>query len=619
MGMLWVKGVMKHPILATVAVIAILGTLAIPALSLDLNLPDGGSEPAGSTQREAYDLVSDGFGAGYNGPLIVAVDITQTTDILNDLESIADELRTLPDVDFVSQGIPDEGLDTAILQVTPSSAPDAVATKELVQAIRDLAPTIETRYDTPIAVTGSTAIGIDISNRLTNALVPFGLIVVGLSIVLLMAVFRSVLVPVKAALGFLLSVVASFGIVVAIFQWGWFSELLHVENPGPILSFMPIILMAVLFGLAMDYEVFLVSGMREEFVRTGDARHSVSTGFANGARVVTAAALIMFFVFFAFVPEGGGAIKGIALGLAVGIALDAFLVRMTLVPALMTLFGNAAWWMPRWLGRVLPMLDIEGEQLREHKHSVDWAATTTAVISMDGLVAGSAEHSVGPFTLSIAEGSLVTATGDASDRRLVAATLAGRLEPLSGRAQVGGHPLPSEAAAVRSIVALADIGGSEHAEASPTVGDLLAERLELTQPWYRVFTIPAQTRRWLDRVNAVLGAGRVPILGSSTLVGLPQLERAVALASIAIAERPTVVMLDQLDAFADPRDESAFVAAVCSLASETTVIVIGSPPASRLVRADSLRSVTGDRTRIDIDLSGPVPETRQLSAEGVVR
>ena len=621
MGMRWVKGVMKHPILATIGVVAILGTLAIPALSLDLNLPDGGSEPIGSTQREAYDLVSKGFGAGYNGPLIVAVDITQTTNIVDDLASIARDLRTLPDVDFVSQGIPDKGLDTAILQVTPSSAPDAVATKELVQAIRDLAPTITTRYGTAISVTGATAIGIDISNRLTNALVPFGLIVVGLSIILLMAVFRSVLVPIKAALGFLLSVIASFGIVVAIFQWGWFSELLHVENPGPILSFMPIILMAVLFGLAMDYEVFLVSGMREEFVKTGDARHSVSTGFANGARVVTAAALIMFFVFFAFVPEGSGTIKGIALGLAVGIALDAFLVRMTLVPALMTLFGNAAWWMPRWLSRALPMLDIEGEQLREHKHSVDWASGTTAVVSMEQLVVGSTDRSLGPITLSVVGGSVVTASGDAMDRRLVAATLAGRLEPMSGRAQVGGHPLPSEAAAVRSIVALADIGGSQRTEASLTVGDLLAERLEMTQPWCRIFTIARQSQRWIDRINTVLGDGRVAVQADSTLVGLPQLERAVALATIAIAEQPTVVMLDQLDAFADPRDEAAFVAAVCSLASATTVIVIGTPPASRLVRSASFANATGGRRHIDIDLPAPLAlmEPRQLRTEGLVR
>ena len=622
MGMRWVKGVMKHPILATVGVIAILGTLGIPAASLDLNLPDGASQPVGSTQRQAYDLVSQGFGAGYNGPLIVAVDITQTTDILGDLESIADDLRILPDVDFVSQGIPDAGLDTAILQVTPSSAPDAVATKDLVQAIRDLAPTIENRYDTPVSVTGATAVGIDISNRLTNALVPFGLIVVGLSIILLMAVFRSVLVPIKAAVGFLLSVVASFGIVVAIFQWGWFSELLHVENPGPILSFIPILLMAVLFGLAMDYEVFLVSGMREEFVHTGDARHAISTGFANGARVVTAAALIMFFVFFAFVPEGSGTIKPIALGLAVGIVLDAFLVRMTLVPALMTLFGNAAWWMPRWLGRALPMLDIEGEQLREHRNALEWASGATAVLSTEALVAGSREHSVGPISISIAQGSVVMASGSVTDRRLLAATLSGRLEPVSGRAQVGGHPLPSEAAAVRSIVALADIGGSQRAETSVTVGELLAERLEMTQPWFRTFTLRRQAQRWLDRVNAVLGDDRAIVRPGSTMIGLPQLERAVALAAVAISERPTVVMLDQLDAFADPRDEAAFVTAVCSLAAPTTTIVIGMPVSARFAGSGA----TGGRQRLDIDLSSrgslPAPPPfvqQQLSTEGVVR
>jgi RND superfamily putative drug exporter len=582
MGMRWVKGVMKHPVLVSLGVVAILGTLAVPALSLDLNLPDGGSQPEGSTQRQAYDLVTEGFGPGYNGPLVVAVDITQTVNILDDLNAIGDQLRGLDDVAYVSQGFPDEGLDTAIIQVTPKSAPDSVATKELVQNIRDLGPSIEKKYDTPISVTGTTAVGIDISNRLTNALIPFGLIVVGLSIVLLMAVFRSVLVPIKAALGFLLSVVASFGVVVAIFQWGWFADLLNVENPGPILSFMPIILMAVLFGLAMDYEVFLVSGMREEFVKTGDAKHAVATGFANGSRVVTAAALIMFFVFFAFVPEGSGMIKPIALGLAVGIAFDAFLVRMTLVPALMTLFGRAAWWMPAWLGRVLPNVDIEGEQLREHRHAVQWAqAEGGLALSADYLVAGSREHAVGPLSLSVERGSVVMASGEAVDRRLLAATLSGRLDPVSGRAQVAGHPLPSEAADVRSLVALADVGGAARTETSVTIGELLSERLEMTQPWYRFLTTARSARRWLDRVNSVLGDERVTVRPSSTLVELPQLERAVALASVALAERTPIVMLDQLDPFASDEEERAFLTAVAALAPATTTVVVGTPVPSR--------------------------------------
>ena len=601
MGMRWVTGVTKRPILATLGVVAILGTLAIPALSLDLNLPDGGSQPADSTQRKAYDLVTEGFGPGYNGPLVVVIDITQTVDIVDDLDGIRTQLQGLDDVAYVSQGFPDEGLDTAIIQVTPSSSPDSIETKQLVQTIRDLAPSIETKFDTPISVTGTTAIGIDISSRLTNALVPFGLIVVGLSIVLLMMVFRSVLVPIKAAVGFLLSVVASFGVVVAVFQWGWLSHVFGVANPGPILSFMPIILMAVLFGLAMDYEVFLVSGMREEFVKTGDAKYAVSHGFANGARVVTAAALIMFFVFFAFVPEGSDMIKPIALGLAVGIAFDAFLVRMTLVPALMTLFGRAAWWMPKWLQRLLPNVDIEGEQLREHRAAVAWASAEGAVaLSTEYLVSGSQEHEVGPLSIVVPKGAIVVASGDPIDRRLVAATLSGRLEPVSGRAQVGGHPLPSEAAKVRSLVALGDVGGAQRTETSVTIGELLVERLEMTQPWYRLFSTNRSAQRWLDRVNSVLtdvtGGGTATVRRTSTLVELPQLERAVALASVALAERTPIVMLDQLDSFASSGDEEAYVAAISRLAPATTTLVIGTPVPSR---ATDIRS---DRPLVAIDL-----------------
>lgn len=352
LGARWVRGVTRRRVPAAIAVVVVLGTLAIPALSIDLNLPDGGSEPEGSTQREAYDLVAASFGPGFNGPLLVTVDLTDADDIPASLGKIGDRFRDLDDVAFVSPGFPDDDLQLAIVQVTPTSAPDSIETKRLVQAIRALAPELESEFGTPIAVTGATALAIDVSARLTDALLPFGVIVVVLTIVLLTVVFRSILVPVTAALGFVLSVTASFGVVVAVFQWGWFADIVGVENPGPIISFMPIILMAVLFGLTMDYEVFLVSGMREEYTRSHDASSAVSRGFANGARVVTAAALIMTFVFLAFVPGDTGSIKPIALGLAVGIALDAFLVRMTLVPALMSILGDSAWWLPRWLGRV---------------------------------------------------------------------------------------------------------------------------------------------------------------------------------------------------------------------------------------------------------------------------
>lgn len=597
MGLRWVKAVMRHPIFATIAVIGVLGTVAIPALSMDLNLPDGGSEPVGSTQRQAYDQISKGFGPGYNGPLVIAVDITQTTDIQSDLDAIGKRLGTLNDVAYVSQGLPDAGLDTAIIQVIPKSAPDAVETKALVNNIRDLAPSIEKQFDTPISVTGATAVGIDISNRLSAALIPFGLIVVGLSVLLLMMVFRSVLVPIKAALGFLLSVVASFGVVVAIFQWGWLADLIGVANPGPILSFMPILLMAVLFGLAMDYEVFLVSGMREEFVKTADARAAISRGFGNGARVVTAAALIMFFVFFSFVPDGSGAIKPIALGLATGIAFDAFLVRMTLVPAIMTLLGKAAWWMPAWLGRLLPNMDIEGEKLREHQDAVHWASGEhDSVISAQSLVIGSVDQPVGPLSFAVPAGALVLVRGALADRRLLAATLGGHLEPVSGYAQLDGHPLPSEATKVARLVATAEVGGFERTDNRVTLGDLLTERLQLTQPWYRSWFVRRRVLRLIDRLTK---AGRgMTFSEHSQPQRLPQFERAVALSVVAIAERTPVVMLDQLDPFASADDERAFITAVCALADPGTTVVIGTPEA---LRSDAL-ACSGGRTVLDLDL-----------------
>ncbi|MDM4762667.1 MMPL family transporter [Galbitalea sp. SE-J8] len=599
LGRRWVRLVMRAPIVFLVLVVGLLGTVAIPTFSIDLNLPNNGSEPAGTTQREAYDLTSRGFGAGFNGPLIVMVDITQTTDVLDDLDRIADRLRELPDVAYVADGIPDATVDTAIIQVTPSSAPDAPETKDLVRAIRDLEPSIEKRYDTPISVTGTTAIAIDISTRLTNALVPFLVIVVGLSVILLMMVFRSVLVPLKAALGFVLSIGASFGVVVAVFQWGWLADALGVEHTGPIISFLPIIIMAVLFGLAMDYEVFLVSGMREEFVHGGDPRRAVERGFANGARVVTAAALIMFFVFASFFPDGSGAIKPIALGLAVGIAIDAFLVRMTLVPAIMTLLGRVAWWMPRWLGRILPDVDVEGEALSKHREAVDWAADERAfAVSAEGVVAGRGEHGVGPIDVRVAVGSIVIASGTAADRRVLAATLSGRMDLVAGRAQVAGAPLPSEAAKVRRRVALADVGGSTRPEVTVTVGQLLRERLELTLPWYRAFATRRVIRARLAEVNRVAAdvAGRplTPITLASTLEALPQFERALALTIVALAERAPVVMLDQLDAFQEP-DERAYLAAVDRLAAAATTVVIGTP----LVLRDATEVV---RPVVPIDL-----------------
>ncbi len=589
-GRRWVRGVMKHPVLTSISVVAVLGVLSIPAFALDLNLPDGGSEPAGSTQREAYDIIADAFGPGTAGPLLVTLDITQTTDILDDLAAIRGELERVDGVASVSPGIPSPGLETAIFQVAPETAPDDPATKLVVAGLRAAGDDIEAEFGTPLAVTGVTAVGIDISTRLTGALVPFGLVVVGLSVILLMAVFRSALVPVKAALGFLLSVGSAMGVTVAVFQWGWGAELLNAE-PGPILSFMPIILMAVLFGLAMDYEVFLVSGMREEFVRTGDARRSIEDGFANGARVVTAAALIMFFVFAAFVPEGSGLIKPIALSLAVGIAIDAFIVRMTLGPALMALFGRAAWWFPRALDRALPDLDVEGEKLRHHRDHRSWAdAQGDAVIVADhlGLKGTDAE-----LTLVATPGSRLDLVGGSAERRLAGATLAGYLPPRSGRAVVAGAVLPSEAGRASRRVTLVDVSG-DRLTPTVTIAALVSERIALAAGYPRGLR---RTRRWIARLAASLSAlGIEPrgIADPETIVaGLDARRRALVLAAVATLDATPVIVLDHRDDALAPDDIALIDALVLRLAPAPVVRVWGRGPGSSIaagaitVRLDS--------------------------------
>jgi RND superfamily putative drug exporter len=249
--------------------------------------------------------------------------------------------------------------------VVPDGGPQDESTQDLVDAIRGDADAIERETGASVSVTGTTAIGIDVSDRLRESLLPFAAVVVGLCLLLLLLVFRSLVVPVKATVGFLLSVGASFGAVVAVFQWGWLADALGVARTGPVVSFLPIVLMAVLFGLAMDYEVFLVSSMREEWVRTRKAKEAVVEGAGHASRVVTAAALIMFFVFASFVTTEDAIVKPIAFSLAFGVLVDAFVVRMTLVPAVLAMVGRGAWWLPRGLDRVLPDLDIEGARLHD--------------------------------------------------------------------------------------------------------------------------------------------------------------------------------------------------------------------------------------------------------------
>jgi RND superfamily putative drug exporter len=341
-----------------------LGAIAAPVASLELGLPDDGSQPTSTTQRRAYDLLSEGFGPGFNGPLMIVVDGKSSKDPKAAATDVADGIKKLDDVVSVTPAAFNKAGDTATITVIPDSKPSSVRTEDLVHAIRAGDGPVKSATDADVLVTGTTAMNIDFSQKLNDALVPYLALVVGLAFLLLIAVFRSVLVPLKAALGFLLSVLAALGAVVAVFQWGWLAGALGVEQTGPIMSMMPIFMVGVVFGLAMDYEVFLVTRMREAYVHGERPGEAVVTGFRYGARVVAAAAVIMVAVFSGFIGSSESMVKMIGFGLAIAVAFDAFVVRMTLVPAVLALLGDKAWWVPKWLDRALPNVDVEGEGLR---------------------------------------------------------------------------------------------------------------------------------------------------------------------------------------------------------------------------------------------------------------
>ncbi|MCZ4118468.1 MMPL family transporter [Streptomyces sp. H39-S7] len=366
MGTRWARFVLRRPIWVLVVGVLGLGAIAIPAASLELGLPDDGSQPVSTTQRKAYDLLSDGFGPGFNGPLMIAVDAAHSDDPKVALDRISQTITKMDDVEKVTEPAFNKAGDTAMLTVVPKSKPSGLETEDLVHTIRGQAADMKAETGAVTLVTGTTAMNIDVSQKLNDALLPYLALVVGLAFLLLMVVFRSVLVPLKAALGFLLSVVAALGAVVAVFQWGWLASLLGVEQTGPIMSMMPIFMIGVVFGLAMDYEVFLVTRMREAYVHGERPGQAIVTGFTHGARVVAAAAVIMISVFAGFIGSSESMIKMMGFGLAIAVAFDAFVVRMAVVPAVLALLGKAAWWLPRWLDRILPNVDVEGEQLQKN-------------------------------------------------------------------------------------------------------------------------------------------------------------------------------------------------------------------------------------------------------------
>ncbi|MFF7468680.1 MMPL family transporter [Streptomyces sp. NPDC008092] len=362
-GSRWARFVLRRPVSVLVACVAGLGILALPATHLEMGMPGAESKPVSSTERRAYDALADGFGAGFNGPLTIVVDARAAAEPKAAVKEIAAEIRSTSGVVSVSPARFNPAGDTALLSAVPTAGPNTEATKDLVKAIRSERTDLERTTGATFEITGSTAMNIDVAQALQDALVPYLAVIVLLALLLLLVVFRSVLVPVKAAFGFLLSVLASLGAVVAVFQWGWGADLLGVEQTGPIMSLMPIFLVGIVFGLAMDYEVFLVSRMREAYVHGDRAPQAVVSGFRHSARVVGAAAVIMIAVFSGFIASGESMIKTIGFGLAVAVLFDAFVVRMALVPAVLALLGDRAWWLPRWLDRLLPRVDVEGAGL----------------------------------------------------------------------------------------------------------------------------------------------------------------------------------------------------------------------------------------------------------------
>ncbi|MFF1903761.1 MMPL family transporter [Kitasatospora sp. NPDC058218] len=363
-GTRWARLVLRRPVAVLLSGVIGLGIFALPALDLRLGLPGEESQPTSTTQRRAYDHLSEGFGPGFNGPLTVLVDAKGAADPKAAAERVGQEVAGLPGVVSVSPPVFNKAGDTALINAVPSTGPSAAETEELVHTIRDRSAGLKSATGATVLVSGATAMNIDVSQKLSDALVPYLAVVVGLAVVLLLVVFRSVLVPLKAALGFLLSVAAALGAVVAVFQWGWLADLIGVEQTGPVMSVMPIFMVGVVFGLAMDYEVFLVTRIREAYVHGEEPGEAVVTGFRHNARVVTAAAFIMISVFAGFIGMAEPMVKMMGLGLAAAVAFDAFVVRMAIIPAALALLGRRAWWLPRPLDRILPDIDVEGARLQ---------------------------------------------------------------------------------------------------------------------------------------------------------------------------------------------------------------------------------------------------------------
>jgi RND superfamily putative drug exporter len=635
MGARWVAVATRIPALTVAAVLLVIGVLAFPIKDLALALPDNGSADVGSPQRSTFDLISSEFGPGYNAPLLVTADIITSTDPKGTVSELADDIATIPGVAAITKQTPNQTADLGLVRVVPEWSQSDARTTELVGRIRAQAPGWEAKLRiSDITVTGQTAVAIDVNSRLSGALVPFGVVVVGLALILLMIVFRSIAVPIKAAFGYLLSIGAALGTVTAAFIWGWGAGPLAITEIGPLVSFLPIILMGVLFGLAMDYEVFLVSAIREDYVHGGGdpqqrARHAIRTGFISSARVVTAAAVIMISVFAAFIPHGSATIKPIALGLAVGVFVDAFLVRMTLVPAVLALLGDRAWWMPKALDKALPHIDVEGSALVRHVEQVEWEETH-GVVAVRAEAAGIVTDA-GPVPVDLSVPRESTVSYDHPDGAVRAAlvwTLGGWRKPVGGHLAVLGRVLPEEAGAVRKVVRVLPTPSRDDdtVDVRRYVSTLLIAQGD--RPWPSRRT----TNRAIDQADTWLSPLRAPASGEPPLADrrlgdLTALERRLVTLSAAAVQAPELIVVAEPDLDLDPGAMSWFAGVCAELVHDTatTVLLVGSTVTSLADRpvapaaASSAAASGPSAPDAPTSATPPAPDPESLGFEGVAR
>lgn len=365
----WSRFVVGSPLAAVLIGVIILGLAAMPISQMRLGIPDDGVKPDHTTQKKAYDIMSDKFGEGFNGKIPMLVNVKDKKDnpqeMQKDLKDLSKDIQDMDNVDMVSPPQMSKDNDYALITVIPDKGPQAKSTDDLVKDLRDYHDDAKDKYSFLTEISGQSVINLDMSKKLNDAIPVFAGIIVTLAFLLLMLVFRSIIIPLKAVGGFLLSLTATLGFTTLVMQEGFMKQLFGVHETAPVLAFLPVIVIGILFGLAMDYEVFLMSRIHEEYSRTHDNKHSIKVGIRESGPVIIAAALIMISVFMAFAIQDDIMIKTMGIALAFGVFFDAFIVRLLMIPALTALFGKASWYLPAWLNRILPKIDIEGHALED--------------------------------------------------------------------------------------------------------------------------------------------------------------------------------------------------------------------------------------------------------------